>query len=156
MCCRTETEIADHTFYLTQSQHTDTGPISPNPNPVIPGAWEGSHRITSIKFCGVTRPRKKQRNKTKQLHAKSGNRTQVCRSRGGRLNHWANEATRVEETELVVGNNLPGNSLAWGLNLRAVVCGIFRTSSPGVFLRVLRFPPLLHRFHGSANKIKFK
>ena len=24
------------------------------------------------------------------------------------------------------------------------------------FLRVLRFPPLLHRFNGSANKIKFK
>ena len=41
-----------------------------------------------------------------------------------------------------------GSSLAWGLNLRAVVCGIF--------LRVLWFPPLLHRFNGSANKIKFK
>ena len=24
------------------------------------------------------------------------------------------------------------------------------------FLRVLRFPPLLHRFNGSANKIKLK
>ena len=25
-CCHTETEVADQTFYLTQSQYTDTGP----------------------------------------------------------------------------------------------------------------------------------
>ena len=29
MCCHTEIEVADQTFYLTQSQHTDTGPTSP-------------------------------------------------------------------------------------------------------------------------------
>ena len=28
-CCRTEIEVADHTFHLTQSQYTDTGPTSP-------------------------------------------------------------------------------------------------------------------------------
>ena len=28
-CCHTETEVADPTFYLTQSQYTDTGPTSP-------------------------------------------------------------------------------------------------------------------------------
>ena len=35
-CCHTEIEVADQTFYLTQSQYTDTGPTSPS-------AWQGSH-----------------------------------------------------------------------------------------------------------------
>ena len=29
-CCHTEVEAADQTFYLTQSQYTDTGPNSPS------------------------------------------------------------------------------------------------------------------------------
>ena len=29
-CCHTEIEVADQTFYLTQSQYTDTGPTSPS------------------------------------------------------------------------------------------------------------------------------
>ena len=45
-----------------------------------------------------------------------------------------------------------GSSLAWGLNLRAAVCGIFWSSSSGFFFRVLRFPSLLH----PANKMKLK
>ena len=39
----TETEVADQTFHLTQSQYTDTGPTSPNTDPIMPGAWQGSH-----------------------------------------------------------------------------------------------------------------
>ena len=42
-CCRTEIEVADPTFYLTQSQYTDTGPTSPRTDPISPGAWQGSH-----------------------------------------------------------------------------------------------------------------
>ena len=42
-CCHTEIEVADPTFYLTQSQYTDTGPTSPSADPVTPGAWQGSH-----------------------------------------------------------------------------------------------------------------
>ena len=34
-----------------------------------------------------------------------------------------------------------GSSLAWGLNLRAVVCGIFWSSSPGVFSGYSGFLP---------------
>ena len=30
ICCHTEAETVDQTFYLTQSQYTDTWPISPN------------------------------------------------------------------------------------------------------------------------------
>ena len=42
-CCHTETEVADPTFYLTQSQYTDTGATSPSADPITPGAWQGSH-----------------------------------------------------------------------------------------------------------------
>ena len=41
-CCHTEIEVADQTFYLTQSQYTDTGPTSPSADPVTPGDWQGS------------------------------------------------------------------------------------------------------------------
>ena len=43
MCCHTEIEVADQTFYLTQSQYIDTGPTSPSADPIMPGAWQGSH-----------------------------------------------------------------------------------------------------------------
>ena len=36
-------EVADPTFYLTQSQYTHTGPTSPSTEPITPGAWQGSH-----------------------------------------------------------------------------------------------------------------
>ena len=42
-CCHTEIKVADPTFYLIQSQYTDTGPTSPNADPITPGAWQGSH-----------------------------------------------------------------------------------------------------------------
>ena len=42
-CCYTEIEVADQTFYLTQSKYTDTGPTSPSADPIAPGAWQGSH-----------------------------------------------------------------------------------------------------------------
>ena len=42
-CCHTEIEVADQTFYLTQSHYTDTGPTSPSADPITPGAWQGSH-----------------------------------------------------------------------------------------------------------------
>ena len=37
-CCHTEIEAADPTFYLTQSQYTDTWP-----DPLTSGACQGSH-----------------------------------------------------------------------------------------------------------------
>ena len=43
MCCHTEIEVADQTFYLTRSHHTDTRPTSPSTDPIIPGTWQGSH-----------------------------------------------------------------------------------------------------------------
>ena len=49
-CCHTEIEVADQTFYLTQSQYTDTGPTSPSADPRTPGAWQGSHWSTMTIF----------------------------------------------------------------------------------------------------------
>ena len=62
-CCLTEIEVADPTFYLTQSQYTDTGPTSPSADPITPGAWQGSHWSASFEVTGMTRPRKKSRRK---------------------------------------------------------------------------------------------
>ena len=47
-CCHTEIEVADPTFYLTQSQYTDTGPASPSADPTVPGAWQGSHWSANV------------------------------------------------------------------------------------------------------------
>ena len=57
-CCHTEIEVADQTFHLTQSQHTDTGPTSPSADPITPGAWQGSHWSANISVTGMIRPRK--------------------------------------------------------------------------------------------------
>ena len=43
MCCHTETEVADQTFHLTQSQYADTRLTSPSTDPIMPGAWQGSN-----------------------------------------------------------------------------------------------------------------
>ena len=42
-CCHTEIEVADQTFYLTQSQYTDTGPTSPSADPISSGIWQASY-----------------------------------------------------------------------------------------------------------------
>ena len=57
-CCHTEIQVADPTFHLTQSQHTDTGPTSPSADPITPDAWQGSHWSANFEVTGMTRPRK--------------------------------------------------------------------------------------------------
>ena len=42
-CCHTETEVADQTFYLTQSQYAYTRPTSPSDDPITLGVRQGSH-----------------------------------------------------------------------------------------------------------------
>ena len=57
-CCHTQIEVADPTFYLTQSQYTDTGPTSPSADPITPGAWQGSHWSANFEVTGMTRLQK--------------------------------------------------------------------------------------------------
>ena len=56
--CHTETDIADPTFHLTQSQYTNTGPTSPSADDITPGAWQGSHWSANFEVTGMTRPQK--------------------------------------------------------------------------------------------------
>ena len=62
-CCHTEIEVADPTFYLTQSRYTDTRPTSPSTDPITPVAWQGSHWSANFWVTGMTRPRKKSQRK---------------------------------------------------------------------------------------------
>ena len=54
-CCHTEKEVADPTFYLTQSQYTDTGPTT---DPITPGTWQSRHWSANFYATGMTRPGK--------------------------------------------------------------------------------------------------
>ena len=64
MCCHTETEAANQTFYLTQSQYTDAGPTSSSTDPLTPGAWQGSHWSTPAhQVTGMTRSAKRSTSK---------------------------------------------------------------------------------------------
>ena len=81
-CCHTETEAADPTFHLTQSQYTDTGPTSPSADPITPGAWQGSSdnfTCQCLSHWYDSTPKKCQR--------KRGFEQGTFRSRGGRRNH---------------------------------------------------------------------
>ena len=53
-CCHTETEVADQTFHLTQSQYTDTEPTSPSTDPITPCTWQGSHWSANFEVTGMT------------------------------------------------------------------------------------------------------
>ena len=83
-CYHTEIEVADQTFYLTQSQYTDTGLTSSSADPITPDPWQGSHRRANFEVTGMTRLGK--------ITSQAGFELRTFRFRGGRLNHLANEA----------------------------------------------------------------
>ena len=58
-CRHTEIVVADQTFYLTQSQYTDTGPTSPRADHIMSGAWQGRHWSAHFEVTSMTRPKKK-------------------------------------------------------------------------------------------------
>ena len=94
-CCHTEIEVADQTFYLTQSQYTETGPTSPSADPTSPGAWQGSHWSANFEVTGMTRPRK--------IPGASGIRTRDLPLWRRTPYHWAIEAVRFSKP---VGDSL--------------------------------------------------
>ena len=81
-CCHTGMEIAAQTWYLTQWQCTYTRPASPSIDPLLPGAWQGSHWSTNFQVRGMTGHGKKP-------HGESRVQTYVCHSQGRCLNCWA-------------------------------------------------------------------
>ena len=91
-CRHAETEAAGQTFYLTHLQYTDTGPTSPNADLMTPDVWQGSHwSANSLQCTGMTQP-------GKIPTAQVGIEPRVCRSRSGRLKHWANEAVQIKHS----------------------------------------------------------
>ena len=82
-CCHTETEVADQSFYLTRSQHTDTRPTSADPT--TPGAWQGSHWSANFEVTVIIRP-------GIIPTPQAGIEPRTLRSRGGHPDHQANEA----------------------------------------------------------------
>ena len=79
-CCHTEIEVADPTFYLTQSQYTDTGPTSPSADPVTPGAWQVATGVPIFKSLVWLDPEK--------IPAQAGFEPRTFRSRGGCSYQW--------------------------------------------------------------------
>ena len=62
--CHTDIEVTDQTFYLTQSQFTDTGPTGPSDDRVTPGACQDSHQRGQFlsHWYDSTRERKRESN----------------------------------------------------------------------------------------------
>ena len=58
-CCDTGREVADQTFYLTQSKDTDIGPASPSTDLVTQGTWQGSHWSADCKIVRYDLTQKK-------------------------------------------------------------------------------------------------
>ena len=85
MCYYNETEVADPTFYVTQSQYADTRPTSPSSDQITPGTCQGSHWSTKFQVTGLTES-------GKILSKKAGIEPRVCHSRGGHLDHLAKKA----------------------------------------------------------------
>ena len=85
-----EIEVADQSFYLTQSQYTDTVPTSPSTDPIMPGAWQGSHWSANFLSYWYDSTRKK-------ISSQAGFEPGNFRSQGRRLNHKASEAVSIED-----------------------------------------------------------
>ena len=62
-CCHAEIDVTHQTFYLIQSQYTDTGPTSPSADPIMPVAWQGSHWSAILKSLAWLDPEKSLRRK---------------------------------------------------------------------------------------------
>ena len=76
-CCHTEIEVADQTFYLTQSQYTDTWPTSPSADAITPGDGRVATGVPIFKSLVWLDPEK--------IPAQAGFEPGIFRSRGGRL-----------------------------------------------------------------------
>ena len=102
-CCHIEIEAADQTFYLTQPQYTDTWPTSLNADPLTPGSWQGSHRVSSFRslVCWTR----------KNPHGKARIEARIYRTGGGHLHLGL--AVRGSNTECT-DTGCPGTIYRYG------------------------------------------
>ena len=86
-CCYTEIQVADQTFYLTQSQYTDTGPTSPSADPIPQAPGRVATGVPIFKSLVLLDPGK--------IPAQAGFEAGIFRSRGGRLTSRPTRRSRV-------------------------------------------------------------
>ena len=137
-CCHTEIEVAYQTFHPTQSQYTDTGPISHRADPLTPGVWQSNHWSANFKSI-VRLDREKSRRKRDSNPASSALEADALTTRPMRLSMPSpreslhenmgtsgNSVTDGETRGVMVSTSAflachqcycAGSSLAWGLNL---------------------------------------
>ena len=117
-CCHTTIKVAHQTCCLTQSQYADTRQTSPSADPIMPGAWHGSHWYDST---------------WKKIHGENGNQTQVCRSWGwcpsSRPTRWFTHSqpnmainTVIHIWRCHLGGEGRGRGGGWWLNQCFVSC----------------------------------
>ena len=153
-CCHTEIDVADQTFYLTQSQYTDTAPTSSSPDPITPGAWQGSHWSANFEVTGMNRPRKKSRRKRDSNPGPSSLEADALTTRPTRLSAGVTRDVTVSESAFLACHQCccAGSSFTWGLNL-----GIFSEAHrQGFSLRCSGFLPSFVGLMVQPIKIKLK
>ena len=93
-CCHTEIQVADQTFYRSQSQYIDTGPTSPSADPITPDAWQGSHWSANFEVTGMTRSGK--------IPSQAGFELRTLQFRAGRLNHFISKQIECMHQTLLI------------------------------------------------------
>ena len=90
-CCHTEIEVADQTFYLTQSQNTDKGPTSPITDTITPGAWQDTQPSANLRVTGMTDPEKSLRLKRESKPGSTALEADALITRPTRRSPWPKE-----------------------------------------------------------------
>ena len=103
-CWHTEIEVADQSFYLTQSKYTDTGPTSPGPDPLSPAAWHGSHWSANFQVTGMTEksPQKRDSNPASSALQADALTTRPARRLLSRLPTVCCKACRVRQVKVTL------------------------------------------------------
>ena len=58
--CHNDSEVADHTCYLIQSQYIDPGPTSPGTDPVEPDVQHGTQKSFSFNLLLILDPEQRE------------------------------------------------------------------------------------------------
>ena len=175
MCCHTEIEAADQTFYLTLSQYTDTRPTSPSADSLVQAPGRVATGVQICKSLVWLDPkkscRKQDSNPGSSTPEADALTTRPARPPSRNQQWWVSvyktlginkvhvKRHMVQELECLVFPPCiyhrccsTGSSPSWGLSFQALACGIFCSLTFEGFLQVLQFtlspppPPPPHPF----------